>query len=170
MSQININRRYTGVMKINWKRLVVSLAVCQGAGLVGSIFTFQTVSWWYPTLQKPAFTPPSWLFGPVWTILFVLMGLALYRIWNKGLKKKGVVDGLALFAVGLALNVVWSYLFFGLRNPFLGLVEVVVLWGAILLTIIKFLKIDRLAGYLLIPYLLWVSFASILNLAIVLLN
>jgi tryptophan-rich sensory protein len=98
------------------------------------------------------------------------MGYALYLVWNKGLKKKGVTDAVAIFGVQLILNVVWSYLFFGLRNPSLALFEIIVLWGAILATTLKFGKIDRSAAYLLIPYLLWVGFASALNLSIVLLN
>ena len=157
-------------MNTNWKRLILSLGICQAAGIVGSIYTLQSVKWWYPTLTKPQFNPPEWVFGPVWTILFILMGLSLYLVWNKGLKKKGVIDGIALFGVQLILNITWSYLFFGIRNPFLALVEISVLWGAILLTAWKFYKIDRTAGYLMIPYLLWVGFASYLNLAIVLLN
>ncbi|MBI2310405.1 tryptophan-rich sensory protein [Candidatus Collierbacteria bacterium] len=157
-------------MNTNWKRLILSLGICQAAGIVGSIYTLQSVKWWYPTLTKPQFNPPAWVFGPVWTILFILMGLSLYLVWNKGLKKKGVIDGIALFGVQLILNITWSYLFFGIRNPFLALVEISVLWGAILLTAWKFYKIDRTAGYLMIPYFLWVGFASYLNLSIVLLN
>lgn len=157
-------------MKVNWKRLVLSLAICQAAGVAGSIYTAQSVSWWYPTLIKPFFTPPAGLFLPVWSFLFVLVGYALYLVWNKGLKKKGVVDAVALFGVQLILNVTWSYLFFSLRNPFLALIEILVLWGAILVTTLRFSKIDKTAGYLMIPYLFWVGFASVLNLAIVLLN
>ena len=98
------------------------------------------------------------------------MGYSLYLVWNKGLKKKGVTDAVALFGVQLILNVVWSYLFFGLRNPLLAFFEIVVLWGTILITKMKFLKIEKMAGYLLVPYFLGVSFALVLNLAIVLLN
>lgn len=157
-------------MKINWKRLFLSLLVCLAAGIAGAMYTAQSVSWWYPMLNKPWFTPPAWLFAPVWTLLFVLMGVSLYLIWNKGLKKKLVTEAVALFGVQLVLNVGWSYLFFGLRNPMLALAEIVVLGGAILMTIKMFWKIEKKAAYLLVPYLLWVSFASVLNLAIVLLN
>lgn len=157
-------------MKVNWKRLVVSVGLSLGAGFAGSIYTLQSVKWWYPTLNKPSLNPPSWVFGPVWTVLFVMMGIALYLVWNKGLKKKGVVDAIALFGVQLVLNVTWSYLFFGLRNPTLALTEIVVLWGAILLCTLKFSKIDKSAGHLMIPYLVWVSFACYLNLSIVFLN
>ncbi len=157
-------------MKANWKRLVLSLGICEAAGIAGSIYTLQSVREWYPTLTKPQFNPPAWVFGPVWTALFIMMGLSLYLVWNRGLKKKGVTDAVAIFGVQLILNVVWSYLFFGLRNPSLALFEIIVLWGAILVTILKFGKIDRPAAYLLIPYLLWVGFAGVLNLSIVLLN
>lgn len=138
--------------------------------MAGGIFTGQSVSWWYPMLAKPFFSPPSWVFGPVWTLLYVLMGYSLYLVWSKGLKKKGVSDAIAIFGVQLVLNVVWSYLFFGLRNPLLALVEIVVLWFTILLTYSKFHDVEPKAGHLLLPYLTWVGFASILNLAIVLLN
>lgn len=157
-------------MEVNWKRLILSLGVCQAAGIAGSIYTLQSVEEWYPTLIKPSFNPPSWVFGPVWSLLFILMGYALYLVWNKGLKKKGVSDAVAIFFVQLILNVVWSYLFFGLQNPSLALFEIIVLWGTILATTLKFEKIDRPAAYLLVPYLLWVGFASVLNLSIVLLN
>ena len=157
-------------MKMNWKRLLLSLGVCLAAGVAGSLYTAQSVSWWYPLLNKPAITPPAWVFGPVWTFLFILMGYSLYLVWNKGLKKKGVTDAVALFGVQLILNVTWSYLFFGLRNPLLAFFEIVVLWGTILITKMKFLKIEKMAGYLLVPYFLGVSFALVLNLAIVLLN
>lgn len=157
-------------MKVNRKRLILSIATCLAAGGAGSLYTAQSVSWWYPTLVKPSFSPPAWVFGPVWTFLFILIGCALYLVWDKGLKKKGVADAVALFGVQLILNVTWSYLFFGLRNPFLALIEIMVLWAMILATTLKFAKIDKTAGYLMIPYLFWVGFASVLNLAIVLLN
>lgn len=157
-------------MKVNWKRLILSLTVCLATGGAGSLYTTQSVSRWYPTLIKPPLNPPAWVFGPVWTFLFVLMGYALYLVWNKGLKKKAVSDAVALFGVQLVLNVTWSYLFFGLRNPLLALMEIIVLWGVILLTTFKFARIDTAAAYLMLPYLLWVSFANYLNLSIVLLN
>ena len=157
-------------MKVNWKRLILSLSICLAAGVAGSLYTAQSVSWWYPMLNKPAITPPAWVFGPVWAFLYILMGYSLYLVWNKGLKKKGVADAVALFGVQLILNVTWSYLFFGLRTSRLAYFEIIVLWGTILITKMKFLKIDKTAGYLLVPYFLWVSFALVLNLAIVLLN
>lgn len=161
---------YSGLVKINWGKFIISLGICLFAGFAGAVYTSQSVSWWYPMLHKPSFSPPAWVFGPVWIILYLLMGASLYLVWNKKPVKKGKSDALAIFVVQLILNVVWSYLFFGLRNPFLGLVDVLILWLSILFTFMKFVRIDKLAGYLLIPYLLWVAFAGILNLSIVLLN
>ena len=157
-------------MKINWKRLTLSVGTCLTAGVAGSLYTSQSLSWWYPILNKPAFTPPAWMFGPVWTFLYILMGYALYLVWNKGLKKGGVTDAVAIFGVQLILNVAWSYLFFGLRNPLLAFFEIIVLWAVLLLTYIKFHKIEANAGYLLLPYLVWTGYAGVLNFLIVLMN
>lgn len=157
-------------MKTNWKRLALSVGICLAAGVAGSLYTSQSLSWWYPILNKPSITPPAWVFGPVWTFLYILMGYGLYLVWNKGLKKKGVADAVALFGVQLILNVIWSYLFFGLRNPLLAFFEIVVLWVVLLVTYIKFHKIEARAGYLLLPYLIWTGYAGILNFLIVLMN
>ncbi|MBI2036014.1 tryptophan-rich sensory protein [Candidatus Microgenomates bacterium] len=150
-------------MAINIPKLILSVGVCLGAGVLGSIFTFSAIPTWYQTLNKPFFSPPNWIFGPVWTILYILMGISLYLVWQK----RGVP---AVFWIQLILNALWSILFFGLKNPSLALVDIVALWVAIFLTIKAFSKISKPAGNLLIPYILWVTFASILNLAIVLLN
>lgn len=139
------------------------------AGVIGSIFTTPAIPGWYATLQKPSFTPPNWVFGPVWTTLFVMMGISLFLVWrhpsNTAIKRAILVFGVQLF-----FNICWSIFFFGLKSPLLAFIDIIFLWIAILLTIIKFYKISAIASLLLIPYLLWVSFASILNLAIVLLN
>ncbi len=135
---------------------------------MGSIFTFSAIPNWYVTLNKPFFSPPNWVFGPVWTILYILMGISLYLVWIS--KSKIKQNAINLFFVQLGLNVLWSILFFGLRNPALALIDIVALWVAIFLTIKSFSKINKLAGNLQIPYLAWVTFASILNLSIVLLN
>ena len=110
------------------------------------------------------------MFGPVWIALYTLMGISLYLVWKKGLKNKKVQLGILFFGVQLALNSLWSIIFFGLKNPFYAFIEIVILWLAILLTIYQFWKIDRNASYLLVPYLLWVTFAAILNLSIWRLN
>ena len=151
-------------------QLVVSLVVCQAAGLVGAIFTTPAIPTWYAGLAKPAFTPPSWLFAPAWTTLFVLMGLAAFLIWRKGLRERGVKIALAIFIIQLILNVLWSAVFFGLKSPLGGLIVIALLWVAILLTILSFSGLSRATGLLLLPYILWVSFAAVLNGAILVLN
>jgi len=158
---------------MKWKNLLKFLfvfALCQAAGAVGSLFTVPAIPEWYDHLQKPSFSPPNWVFAPVWTTLFTLMAIAAYQVWAKGLKEPAVRIALIAFLVQLALNSLWSFLFFGLRSPFHGLLEIFVLWSLILVTILQFLKVSRAAGLLLIPYLLWVSFACSLNLGIFLLN
>jgi benzodiazapine receptor len=151
-------------------RLAVSIAVCQLAGFVGSVFTRISVGTWYAALKKPSFTPPNWVFSPVWITLFVLMGIAAFLVWNKGLSDQKVKIALGIFAVQLILNVLWSVMFFGLRSPLAGLIEIAVLWVAILVTILYFFKVSNTAGILLIPYFLWVSFAAVLNASIWRLN
>lgn len=145
-------------------KLVISLLLPQFAGLVGSLFTFSAIPAWYTTLNKPSFSPPNWIFGPVWTILYILMGVSLYLVWSKG--KKGV----ALFKLHLVVNSLWSILFFGLRSPILGLITIIILWTMILVLIRTFWKINKTASVLLWPYLAWVSFATVLNFAIFTLN
>lgn len=151
-------------------RLAVSIAICQLAGFVGSVFTRISVGTWYAALKKPSFTPPNWVFSPAWITLFVLMGIAAFLVWNKGLSDHKVKIALSIFAVQLILNVLWSAMFFGLRSPLAGLIEIAVLWIAILLTILYFFRVSNTAGMLLIPYILWVSFAAVLNFSIWRLN
>ena len=151
-------------------KLITSIVICQLAGVVGSIFTTPAIPTWYATLRKPSFTPPNWVFSPVWITLFVLMGIAAFLVWNKGLSDQKVKTALSIFAVQLILNVLWSVMFFGLRSPLAGLIEIAVLWMAILLTILYFFKVSHVAGILLIPYILWVSFAAVLNASIWRLN
>jgi tryptophan-rich sensory protein len=151
-------------------KLLVALVVCQAAALIGSLFTTPSLNNWYLYINKPFFTPPGWLIGSVWAVLYVLMGVALFIIWINNNKFKKVVAATLVFAVQLALNILWSIIFFGLHSIGGALVCIVALWIAILYTIIKFNKISELAGLLMIPYLLWVSFASVLNLAIFFMN
>ncbi|KPL05051.1 MAG: TspO protein [candidate division Zixibacteria bacterium SM1_73] len=157
-------------MSIEILKLVISIVVCQLAGVIGSIFTTPAIATWYATLKKPSFTPPNWLFSPVWITLFVLMGIAAFLVWNKGLHDKGVKIALSVFIVQLILNALWSVMFFGLKSPLAGLIDIVVLWIAILLTISYFFKVSNMAGILLIPYILWVTFAAVLNFSIWRLN
>jgi benzodiazapine receptor len=144
------------------KRLVISLAIPQLAGFLGALFTAPAIPSWYAGLNKPWFVPPNWLFAPAWTTLFLLMGLALFLVWEKKGSMKLDSDYLP-FWIQLGLNVLWSVLFFGMQNPLLGLAEIAVLWAAILVNIVVFRRISKNAGYLLVPYLGWVSFASALN-------
>jgi tryptophan-rich sensory protein len=154
----------------NTLKLVVSIVSTEAAGLIGSIFTSSSIPTWYKTLNKPSFNPPNWLFGPVWTTLYLMMGVAFYRIWKKGLDVPGVKFAMILFGVHLAFNILWSVLFFGLKNPALAFAEIIVLWLMIVACIYKFYQLDRTAAYLLVPYLLWVSFASLLNFSLWRLN
>lgn len=156
--------------KISWNKLLVSIIVCQLAGAIGSIFTFEAIPSWYAQINKASFNPPNWLFGPVWTILYLLMGISLYLVWQAAEKNKKANSAMLLFGIQLALNTLWSIIFFGLKAPWLAFAEIIVLWVAILATIIKFYQISKKAAWLLVPYLLWVSFASILNLFAALLN
>lgn len=141
--------------------LILSILVCLLAGGLGSLFTSASIPTWYAGLNKPWFNPPNWLFAPVWTTLFVLMGVSLYLIASKGLKN--VRLQVILFGVQLVLNVVWSILFFGLRLPSYAFAEILALWVAIALTIVSFFRVSRKAAMLLLPYILWVSIASLLN-------
>lgn len=151
-------------------KLVISLLVCQAAGFLGSLATTPSIPNWYRNLAKPSFTPPSWVFGPAWVTLYVMMGIALFLVWRRGAAAPGVKTALILFFVQLALNSLWSVLFFGLHQPFWAFIEIIILWIFILLTLIAFRRISLPAGLLLLPYLLWVTFASALNFAIWRLN
>ncbi len=144
-------------------KLLISIIVCQAAGFIGSIFTTPNIPTWYATLRKPSFTPPNWLFAPVWTILFLLMGISVYLVWRYGLSNSQVRIALLIFIVQLVVNILWSLVFFGLKAPLAGFFVIIALWLLILLTIIHFSNISITAGILLIPYILWVSFASVLN-------
>jgi len=151
-------------------KLLISIIVCECAGLIGSIFTMGAIPTWYATLQKPAFTPPNWLFAPVWSTLYLLMGIAAFLIWRKGLDIQQVRIALIIFLIQLVLNILWSVVFFGLEAPLYGLIEIVILWIAILITILRFWKISLVAAWLLVPYILWVSVATALNASIWVLN
>lgn len=152
-------------------KLIISILLCEGAGILGSLFTFPAITLWYIYLNKPIFSPPNYLFGPVWTFLYFLMGVTLYLIWTK--KKPSKIEqrnAYVAFFVQLILNVIWSVVFFGFHSPLGGLLIIVILWIAILETIRRVYLVDKLAANLLYPYLAWVSFASVLNLSIVILN
>ncbi|HNX82649.1 MAG TPA: tryptophan-rich sensory protein [Candidatus Omnitrophota bacterium] len=151
-------------------KLVISILICQCAGIIGSLFTIRSIPTWYAFINKPTFTPPNWVFAPVWTILFTLMGIAAFLIWRKGLRTPGVKYTLSIFLLQLALNSLWSIVFFGSRSIVGGLAVIVFLWLAIVWTIKRFSAISKPAAALLIPYIAWVSFAVILNVAFEILN
>lgn len=143
--------------------LTVSVAIALAAGLIGSLFTIPSIPTWYAQLVKPSITPPSWLFGPVWTALYVLMGVAFFLVWKKGFKAANRKVAIGSYALQLVLNVLWSIVFFGLHSPLAGMVVIVLLWLSIAATITAFWRASKAAAWLLLPYLLWVSFAALLN-------
>lgn len=157
-------------MKHDLLKLFISLVGCQLVGIISSPITAGAIPTWYQTLEKPFFSPPNWLFAPAWITLYLLMGVSVYLIWLQGWKKKAVRHALRWFWAQLALNFLWTPLFFGLRSPVLGLIDIIILDILVIITIRTFYPISKTAGYLLVPYTLWISFATALNAAIVLLN
>ncbi len=150
--------------------IIVFIIVCELAGVIGALFTTPSIPGWYAGLTKSPFNPPGWVFGPVWTILYALMGIAAWLVYAKGFGRPEVKRALSLFAAQLFLNILWSIVFFG-AHRILGAVFVIVsLWVMILRTILHFGKISRPAAYLLVPYILWVSFATVLNVSLYMLN
>jgi len=153
--------------KKDWLKLAASIAICEGAGIIGSFYTAPAIrDGWYGALPKPYLNPPSWIFAPVWTALFLLMGIAAFLVWNKNWNLKEKKLALGVFALQLILNSAWSAIFFGLKSPIAAFFELVLLWLAIAATIWIFAKISRPAAWLLVPYMLWVSFAGYLNLSL----
>ncbi|QQR93017.1 MAG: tryptophan-rich sensory protein [Candidatus Iainarchaeum archaeon] len=156
-------------------KLIASIGVSLAAGFIGSFFTIESIATWYLTLKKPFFNPPNWVFGPVWTILYILMGWALYCVWTHPVSstragKTAHASAYYWFAIQLVLNALWSILFFGWKNPLLGLATILLLWFSIGMTVSAFFRVKKTAAFLLLPYWAWVSFATLLNLSIVLLN
>lgn len=174
-------------------KFIVSIVVCQLAGVVGAAVTVPAIGEWYAGLNKSEFTPPAWVFGPVWTVLYLLMGIALYLVWEKNwevrlpaVAKNGKVwnrvsqklfDGnwrriniILIFAIQLALNILWSVIFFGMKLPGAAFFELLMLWSAILYAAVNFWRVSKPAGYLLLPYLFWVAFAGYLNFSIWMMN
>ena len=164
-------------MKLNnFVKLIIAVGVCELAGVVGSVFTVSSIPTWYAGLMKPALNPPAWVFGPAWTTLYLLMGISVFLVWSsyakasEGQEKRKIKIALVIFGLQLFLNATWSIIFFGLKNPGWAFVDITLLWLAILATILAFYKISRPAAYLLLPYILWVSFAGYLNYSIWTLN
>lgn len=144
-------------------RLVISLAAPLAVGALSGLATAGSVTVWYPTLAKPPFNPPAWVFGPVWTALYLTMGVALYLVWRAGWSRPEVHTAVLLFGVQLVLNGLWSVMFFGLRSPALALAEILLLWAAIVATARAFRRVVPAAGMLMVPYVAWVTFAAVLN-------
>jgi tryptophan-rich sensory protein len=142
-------------------RVILAIVVCELVGVAGSLFTTPAIDSWYAFLAKPAFSPPSWLFAPAWTLLYALMGVAIALVWPRLSK---------LFVLQLLVNGLWSFLFFGLHNPLLGLIDIVVLWILILVLLLGYWRINKTSFWLFVPYFLWVSFATALNFSVWRLN
>ena len=151
-------------------KLIASICFCYLIAFFGSLVTLPSISTWYAGLNKPSFNPPNYIFGPVWTILYTLMGVALYLVWDKKKKNKSADGAIKMFLLQLSLNFLWSLIFFGLHLPFAALLTIIALWLSIVYTILLFRKISNKAYLLLLPYIAWVSFALILNFSIVILN
>jgi len=177
----------------NILKIVVSIIICELAGIIGAFFTTPAIGAWYGGLNKPSFSPPNWIFGPVWTALFVLMGISLYLVWSKKWRVKNELrfkdrkpanklsqkflsgswqkaNIILIFVLQLVLNVLWSIIFFGFHFPGLAFFELLMLWFAIVFTIVNFYRVSKSAAWLLLPYVLWVSFAGILNYFLWILN
>jgi translocator protein len=152
-------------------KILIMIATCVVVGYLSSLFTREGVDTWYTTIEKPSFNPPNWVFAPVWTTLYIMMGLAAGLVWDKIEEQREVVrKGIIFFWIQLALNALWSFIFFSLHNPLLALIEIILLWLMIYETFVQFNKVNKVAGYLLIPYLLWVTFATVLTASIWWLN
>lgn len=152
-------------------RIATVIMTCLAVGYISSIVTRENIPTWYALINKPFFTPPNWVFAPVWTLLYIMIGFAAGSVWNKiDTDETNVKKAFLFFLIQLALNALWSYLFFGLRNPMLASFEIILLWLMIYETYVQFKKIDKVSGYLLLPYLAWVSFATILTFSIWYLN
>ena len=179
-SNKNYNKTSNSMFLIVLKRdsrlkLLLSVSIPLLAGFIGSIFTTPQIQTWYSELNKPFFNPPNWIFGPVWTLLYILMGISLFLVINSNIEKSNdfIINkklGLIFFGIQIFLNTLWSILFFGMNSPLLGIIVISFLLCAIVFNIVFFYKIHKVSGIILIPYLLWVSFATILNIAIFVLN
>ena len=153
-----------------WGKLLITIFLCFMMGYLGSVATMQTLDRWYMTLVKPSFNPPNWIFAPVWSFLYLTMGIAAGLIWHKGWHRREVSNSLMFFLLQLVLNGLWSTVFFGMQSIQGGLVIILLLFISIVMTTLKFWPIQKFAGILMIPYVLWVAFATVLNTALLFLN
>jgi len=150
--------------------LILCIAIPLLAGMIGSLVTSPAITTWYARLQKPFFTPPNWVFFPVWTVLYIFMGISLYLVLQNGLENRAVRQGVAIFSAQLAVNALWSFAFFGMQSPQNGLITILVLLVLIITTIVLFWRISKPAAVLLVPYICWVCIATALNMMILVLN
>lgn len=144
-------------------KIAISTFSCLVLGGLSGIATTSAINGWYSTIIKPSFNPPNWIFGPAWTLLYILMGISFALIWNAGKNKDVKKNAINIFLFQLILNLIWSFLFFTLQNPTIAFIEIIILVIAIMVTIRNFFSINKMAAYLLVPYLLWVLFATVLN-------
>lgn len=149
-------------------KLFISIIIALLTGFTGSLFTTPNIQSWYVYIQKSPYNPPAWVFAPVWTFLFILIGISLFLLWKSRSEHKK--SAITFYFVQLILNLLWSVLFFGLHNPVAGFLDIILLWIFILICILKFKKVSPAASCLFIPYFLWVSFASYLNFMVIVLN
>lgn len=157
-------------MRHPWLKLIIMIVISETAGILGSFFTIAAIPGWYAGLVKPPLNPPNWIFAPVWNTLYLLMAVAAFLVWRKGRSREDIREALFAFSVQLFLNALWSIIFFGVQSPLWAFIELILMWLAIFWTIKLFWKISKTAAYLLLPYLLWITFAGYLNFAIWLLN
>ena len=150
-------------------KCILCILLCIGLGSISGIASGTGLTEWYQTLNKPFFQPPSWVFGPAWTILYTLMGIAIARIWHQPASSMKTT-AVRLFVIQFIINLIWTPIFFALQQPLIALIIIIIMWILILLTIRSFKKLDSTAAYLLVPYIMWVSFATVLNASIVYLN
>lgn len=147
-------------------KFIISILLPFTAAGIGSFFTSNSISTWYVELIKPSFNPPNWVFGPVWSILYLMIGISFYLAWTNGINRTALI----IFSIQLFLNAMWTIIFFGMKLPLYAFIEIILLWISILFTIIYFYKIIPISAYLLIPYILWVTFAAVLNFSLYILN
>ncbi len=151
-------------------KLAVSVLICLIAGFLGSLATTPSIPTWYASLTKPAWTPPNWLFGPIWTILYILLGVAAFIVWREGFQRKEVKIALGIFSLQLILNILWSVVFFAFRSILGAFIIILIFWIMILITIITFYRVSKPAAIILIPYITWVTIAAALNYTVYILN
>lgn len=151
-------------------KIIICVLICMGVGFASGFSTASSIDGWYATLNKPPFNPPNWIFAPVWTLLYAMMGVAVALVWDKGLDRADVKSALLFFVLQFILNAIWTPIFFGQQQLLIALAVIITLWVLLFICIRKFKGVDNLSGNLLIPYLLWVSFATILNFSIWYLN